>query len=435
MIKKFFRGFIIFIVAFIVGVSVGRCSYQNDAINSVNQNKRPIRYEDGEYVSSNIGSIGEIYNMEPYDEDDQIGAYYDSQGEGYYLFNEEIEFNLLGSPDSYPATYYFTFENDLDEPYNNIYIYAEWDVDYGSIDITPTEELKSGLYTLSFQVDYTSFNNFDRYFIYNIMLNEGTYTEYEPLDKIYGSNMSLGMFRFATLNRAIFEEGEPLEDTIEPLKYNIVESGFISTDWDFQGRVDYGIIVDFGLNGFNAESYDRINILNGQKNDYNAFLGFGQIIYIYFADYTYILNGADITNTVSYINLLKLMDDHGTTIYKMYFVGYGEDYIPGGFSSNSGYTNGYTAGYQAGQVDGFHNGYDYGHIAGEEAGYDKGFIAGKTEGFQQSQGAMGIIKSVLSFINLFTSIEILPGIKIIYLAGLVVMIGIFKWVLGLFNGR
>lgn len=436
MIKKIIKGFLVVVVCFLVGFSVGRCSSPNNSETSeVIHSKKPIRYEDGEYVSSNIASIGEIDNMEPYDEDGKVGAYYDSQGEGSYYWNEYADFNLLYSSDANPQVYYYTFDFDEDDPIETFYIYVEWDRDYGNIYIEPTESLKTGHYTLSFAVEHYSYSNYDRYFIYNIMLNEGNYTEYEPLDKIYGSNASLGMFRFASLKSAIFEEGEPLDNTIEPLKYNIVDQGFIATNWDYQGRVDYGIIVDFGLNGFNAEAYDRINILNGQKDDYNAFLGFGQQIYVYFNDYIYIVNGADVSNTVSYINLLRLMESHGTTIYKIYFVGYGEDYIPGGLSSNSGYTDGYTDGYKAGTGDGFHNGYDMGHIAGEEAGYEKGYIDGEAAGFQQSKGAMGIVKSVLSFISLFTSLEILPGIRIIYLVGLVVMVGIFKWILGLFNGR
>lgn len=436
MIKKIFKGFLVVVVCFLVGFSVGRCSSSNSGeTNEIIHNKKPIRYEDGEYISSNIGSIAEISHMEPYNEDGQIGAYYDSQGEGYYLFNEEIEFNILENPDSYPATYYFTFENDIDEPYNDIYIYAEWDVDAGYIYIEPTEQLKNGLYTLSFQVDFEYRQNYDRYFVYNIMLNEGNYTEYEPLDKIYGSNVSLGMFRFATLQSAIFEDGELLNSTIEPLKYNIIDNGFIATDWDLkEDRVEYAIICDFGLNGFNAEAYDRINILNGSKNDYRAFLGFGQRIYIDFSDYTYILNGADISNTVSYINLKKLMDSHGTTIYKIYFIGYGDDYLPGGLSSNSGYTDGYTDGYKAGTGDGFHKGYDMGFINGEETGYNKGYIDGEAYGYTNSQGALGIVKSVLSFISVFTALEILPGIKIIYLLGLVVMVSVFKWIMGLFGG-
>lgn len=437
MIKKVIKGFLVVIICFLVGFSVGRCSSSNNSETSeVIHSKKPIRYEDGEYISSNIASIYELENMFPYDEDGQIGAYYDSQGEGYYQFNESIEFSFLDSPDSYPATYYFTFENDTDEPYDDIYIYVEWDLDYGSIYIAPTEELKSGLYTLSFQVDYESHSNYDRYFIYNIMLNKGNYTEYEPLDKIYGSNNDLGMFKFATLQSAYFDGDTPDTQTIKPLNYNVITSGFIARNWEFSDeRVDYGIIADFGPYGFNIKKYKTLNILNGSRDDYKAFLAFGQQIYLFFKNDVYSVNGADLSQTLSYIDLEALRQQYGDVLYKIYFVGYGQDYIPGGLSNSNDYTLGFDRGYEAGDTDGFYRGYDSGYDAGEDAGFDKGFIEGKAEGFQQSQGAMGIIKSVLSFINLFTSIEILPGVKIIYLAGLVVMIGIFKWILGLFNGR
>lgn len=436
MIKKFFRGFIIFLVAFIVGVSVGRCSSQNGDINSVNQNKRPIRYEDGEYISSNIASIYEIDNMEPYDEDGKVGAYYDSQGEGSYYWNEYADFNLLYSSNSNPQVYYYTFDFDEDEPQEIFYIYVEWDRDYGNIYIEPTESLKTGYYTLSFEVEYYSYSNYDRYFIYNIMLNEGNYTEYEEPDKIYGSNNDLGMFKFATLQSAYFDGDTPDTQTIKPLNYNVITSGFIARNWELSDeRVDYGIIADFGAYGFNIKKYKTLNILNGSRDDYKAYLGFGQQVYLFFKNDVYSVNGADLSQTLSYIDLEALKQQYGDVLYKIYFVGYGQDYIPGGLSTSNDYTLGFDRGYEAGDTDGFYRGYDSGYDAGEDAGFDKGFIEGKAEGFQQSQGAMGIIKSVLSFINLFTSIEILPGIKIIYLAGLVVMIGIFKWILGLFNGR
>ena len=161
MIKKIIKGFLVVVICFLVGFSVGRCSSSNNSETSeVIHSKKPIRYEDGDYVSSNIANIYELENLQPYDEDGQIGAYYDSQGEGVYLFNEARDFYILESPNSYPVTYYFTFENDIDEPYNDIYIYVEWDVDSGYMYINPTEELKSGLYTLSFQVDYESFSNY-----------------------------------------------------------------------------------------------------------------------------------------------------------------------------------------------------------------------------------------------------------------------------------
>lgn len=435
MIKKVFKWFLIFVITFIVGFAVGRCSTPTSKEN-VSAIKRPIRYEDGEYISSNLAKIYELENLPDYNEDGQIGTYYDSQGEGVYLFNEDRYFEILQSPDSYPITYYFTFENDTDEPYEDIYIYVEWDLDYGYIYIEPTEQLKNGLYTLSFQVDYYSYSNYDRYFLYNIMLNAGNYTEYEPIDKIYGTDNDLGMFRFATLQSAYFDGDTPITQTIKPLNYNAITTGFIARNWELSDeRVDYGIIVDFGAYGYNIKKYKSLNILNGTRDDYRAYLGFGQQVYLFFKNYVYSVNGADLTNTLSYIDLQELQALYGDTLYKIYYVGYGQDYIPGGLSTSNDYTLGYDRGYESGDNDGFFRGYGSGYNAGEEAGYDIGYIAGKADGFQQSQGAMGIVKSVLSFINLFTSIEILPGIRIIYLVGLVAMIGIFKWILGLFNGR
>lgn len=434
MIKKVFKMIFLIIITFIVGIAVGRCSAPTTD-NNISAVKRPVRYEDGQYISSNIGEIYELENLPTYNEDGQIGTYYDSQGEGYYLFNEEIEFSLLESPNSYPATYYFTFENDVDEPYNDIYIYIEWDMDYGCIYIDTTEQLGNGLYTLSFQVDFEYRQNYDRYFVYNIMLNEGNYTEYEPLDKTYGTNYDLGMFKFATLQSAYFDGDTPETQTIRALDYDIINSGFIAKNWILsEDRVDYGIIADFGVNGFNISKYGAINILNGSKNDYKAFLGFGQQIYLFFKNAVYSVNGADLSTTLSYIDLEALKQQYGAVLYKIYFVGYGQDYIPGGLSTNNDYTLGFDNGYHSGDADGFHRGYGTGYDAGEDAGYSKGYLEGKTEGFQQSQGAMGIIKSVLSFITLFTAIEILPGIKIIYLLGLVVMVSVFKWIMGLFGG-
>lgn len=437
MIKKIIKGFLVVVICFLVGFSVGRCSSSNNSETSEDiHSKKPIRYEDGEYVSSNIGEISEIDNLEPYDEDGKVGAYYDSQGEGSYYWNEYADFNLLYSSNANPQVYYYTFDFDEDEPIETFYIYVEWDRDYGEIYIEPTESLKTGYYTLSFEVEYYSYRNYDRYFIYNIMLNEGNYTEYEPLDKIYGSNIDLGLFKFATLQSAYFDGDTPDTQTIKPLNYDVINSGFMSKNWDYSvSGVDYGIIADFGPNGYNIKKYSALNILNGSKNDYKAFLGFGQQIYLFFKSDVYSVNGADLTNTLSYIDLEALKQQYGDVLYKIYFVGYGQDYIPGGLSTNNDYTLGFDNGYNSGDTDGFHRGYSSGYDAGELAGYDKGYIEGKAEGFQQSQGAMGIIKSVLSFINLFTSIEILPGIRIIYLVGLVVMVGIFKWILGLFNGR
>lgn len=434
MIKKVFKMIFLIIITFIVGIAVGRCSAPTTD-NNTSAVKRPVRYDDGQYISSNIGEIYELENLPSYNEDGQIGTYYDSQGEGYYLFNEEIEFNILESPNSYPATYYFTFENDVDEPYNDIYIYIEWDMDYGCIYIDTTEQLGNGLYTLSFQVDSEYRQNYDRYFVYNIMLNEGNYTEYEPLDKTYGTNYDLGMFKFAALKWAYFDGDTPKTQTIKPLDYDIISSGFISKNWELsEDRPDYGIIADFGANGFNINKYGSINILNGTKDDYRAYLDFGQQIYLFFKNYVYSVNGADLSTTLSYIDLNVLKQQHGAVLYKIYFVGYGQDYLPGGLSTNNDYTLGFDNGYDAGDSEGFHRGYGAGYDAGEDAGYDKGYIEGKTEGLQQSQGALGIVKSVLSFITLFTAIEILPGIKIIYLLGLVVMVSVFKWIMGLFGG-
>lgn len=421
MIKKIGLLFLM-IMCFLSGLLIGK---------SFITETKALSYENGKYVSSNIGYFENYGGLEETEYEDSAAFYYDSQGEGIYLLNEDYEFNLLVTYESYPEIYYYTFEYDNADTFP--YIYIEWDSDNGFIEYFPEID-DSGTYTISFMVDYYSYNHYDRYFMYNFMLNKGNYTEYEAPGAIYSGNIenSLGAFSFGTLKRGLYNEdtGEVINQ--RDLQYDIVNGGFISKNWTFEEeRVTYAILVDYGIYGLDFSRYDTLNILNGSTNNYIAYLKFGQQIIIEFKNYTYIVNGADSANRVAYIDMEQLKGSYGNVVYKIIFTGYGEDYVPGGLSTDTYYVKSYENGFNNGKTEGFSNGYNIGSNVGYENGYQKGL----QDGLTQNNQALGIARSVLGFISDFTAIEILPGIKIIYMLGLVVMIGVFKWIIGLANGK
>ena len=406
------------ILSFISGLLIGK-SYPTKT--------NALYYDNGQYVSSNIGYFEYYDNLIETIYEDVTAFYFDSQGAGLYLFNEDLEFNLLQTYESYPEIYYYTFEYDNAD--NFPYIYIEWDNDYGTIEYLPNED-ESGTYTLSFMVDYVSYNQYERYYLYNFMLNKGNYIEYEPPGKIFGTNHDIGMFKYANLKRGIFEDINTI-NFIETLPYTPVYSGFMAKNWDYDyGRVDYAIIADFGVNGFIFDNYNSLLLLNGNASTYTTSFRYGQQIYILFEHGLYYINGADLSyEKLASVDLKSLRAEYGRIIYKIIFVGYGEDYIPGGLATDTFYTSGYNDGFTAGETNGFYKGYE----SGTQAGYDRGFIDGEAVGITQSNKALGVARSVLGFVTDFTSIEILPNIRIIYLLGLVVMVGIFKWITGLFK--
>ena len=167
-----------------------------------------------------------------------------------------------------------------------------------------------------------------------------------------------------------------------------------------------------------------------RSTERHARLGWGNMTFIGYLMRANITLGADLSyEGLASVDLKALRADYGRVIYKIVFVGYGEDYIPGGLATDTFYTSGYNDGFKAGETNGFYKGYE----SGTQAGYDRGFIDGEAVGITQSNTALGVARSVLGFVTDFTSIEILPNIRIIYLLGLVVMVGIFKWITGLFK--
>lgn len=410
------------ILSFISGLLIGK---------SFTTKTNALYYDNGQYVSSNIGYFEYHDTLIETEYEDVTAFYFDSQGAGLYLLSEDLEFNLLYTQESNPEIYYYTFEYDNAD--NFPYIYVEWDMDYGTIEYWPNED-ESGIYTLSFMVKYVHYNTFDRYFLYNFMLNKGNYIEYEPPGKIYSGNIEngLGAFSFGTLKSGLYDEDTGEVTNQRTLQYDIVNGGFLSKNWYLEDeRVTYAILVDYGNNGLDFSRYNTLNILNGNTNDYIAYLKFGQQIIIEFKNYTYIVNGADSAERVAYIDMEQLKGSYGNVVYKIIFTGYGEDYLPGGLSTDTYYVKGYENGYNNGKTEGYHNGYSTGSNVGYENGYQKGLQEGQT----QHNKALGIARAVLGFISDFTAIEILPGIRIIYLLGLVVMVGVFKWIIGLANGK
>lgn len=415
-IKKFFKN-LLYILLVVLSFFLGYCSNNKIETKSIRGGLliQNIREVEGEYVSSNIIQL--VADI-PQNDDGS----YSIISQGVALFNGYDEsFENIAESDIY---YISGYEEDA------LTLYFNDNEGRVLASFIPSENIVIGpLYTFSFKMTSEFVGNADKYTLSDFMFNEGPYMQYEPVGLKYGSSDTLGMFQYSTLQKAIFDDETPTQ--IESLDYDIVPAGFVSKNWDTSsGRVDYGIIADFGESGYDFNKYNTINILNGSINNINSGLKFGQRIYIYFSGGVYSVNGADLDYQMSNIDLLELRADYGNIIYKIYYVGYGEDYLPGGLSTDNYYTAGYNSGYNAGSSVGYEEGYQIGRNNGLEEGKMIGKQEGYTEGIQAASESMGIVRSALSFISDFTSIEILPGIKIIYLLGLIVMISVFKWIMG-----
>lgn len=130
-----------------------------------------------------------------------------------------------------------------------------------------------------------------------------------------------------------------------------------------------------------------------------------------------------------------------------------------GDSYEQGYQDGYQAGYSAGETAGYNSGYstgydngyssgvnnvttnpnDYnlytynqyqgnyanGYNAGEEDGYNRGYLDGLDDG-ANTNISFQYIESVLTLIGNFLNIEVLPGIKLSYALGIIIILTIIS---------
>lgn len=108
-----------------------------------------------------------------------------------------------------------------------------------------------------------------------------------------------------------------------------------------------------------------------------------------------------------------------------------------------GYANGYNAGYENGYSSGVNNvtsnpseynlytynqyqgNYTNGYNAGEEDGYNRGYLDGLDDG-SNNNISFQYIESVLTLIGNFLNIEVLPGIKLSYALGVVIILTIIS---------
>lgn len=130
-----------------------------------------------------------------------------------------------------------------------------------------------------------------------------------------------------------------------------------------------------------------------------------------------------------------------------------------GDSYEQGYQDGYQAGYSAGETAGYNSGYGTGYDNGYSSGvnnvttnpneynlftyqewlaqYDRGLADGNSQGYEQGyldgldDGASSninyqYVESVLNLIGNFLNIEILPGIKLSYALGIVIILTIIS---------
>lgn len=130
-----------------------------------------------------------------------------------------------------------------------------------------------------------------------------------------------------------------------------------------------------------------------------------------------------------------------------------------GDSYEQGYQDGYQAGYSAGETAGYNSGYNTGYDNGYSSGvnnvttnpneynlftyqewlaqYDRGLAEGNSQGYEQGyldgldDGASSninyqYVESILNLIGNFLNIEVLPGIKLSYALGIVIILTIIS---------
>lgn len=260
----------------------------------------------------------------------------------------------------------------------------------------------------------------------------------------------MGVFKYATIKYGLLDvDTDDFASSVSPsTNINATYSGFYVDirDWDtfiaaedilVSAGIDfmYGIKIDFGSDGIDFKPYNQLWILNGRSPSFNVNLLYGQAIKLYFKDSSVTINGAD-EYMLSYIDLNTLFEEHGTQLLGIDFTGINQDYIPIGLTTNNFYSTGYDTGYEDGHSTGFDAGYKVGETNGYNAGFESGKSQGYNEGYEQgiqnayNGGEYTIFKSVLSLIGNFTNLEILPGVKIIYIIGLIFISGLIKWFLG-----
>ena len=132
---------------------------------------------------------------------------------------------------------------------------------------------------------------------------------------------------------------------------------------------------------------------------------------------------------------------------------------PSGDSYEQGYQDGYQAGYSDGETSGYNSGYDTGYDngyssgvnnvtsnpndynlytynqyqgnytngynAGEQDGYNRGYLDGLDDG-ADTNISFQYVESVLTLIGNFLNIEVLPGIKLSYALGIVIILTIIS---------
>lgn len=192
-------------------------------------------------------------------------------------------------------------------------------------------------------------------------------------------------------------------------------------DIDYTSSTPFNVIWSYSgtlwNNGWNVPVN---NLAYGLKVQFFAYVDDSDNAFNYVSVYFYDVNGNQITGGGSFT--YSLDDDFNL----------GLAIKPDTTSVDTAYINGYDNGYNNGQSNGFIDGYgkgkDDGYNSGYGTGYDKGYNQGSTDNMPNFFVLM--TDSVFTAVTRIGNVEILPNLKISYIAGIILALGLVKFITG-----
>lgn len=213
----------------------------------------------------------------------------------------------------------------------------------------------------------------------------------------------------------------------------------------------------------------RCHIINNSANAFIQVIGGSTTLY------KWIYNSIDTEESIWWYGIDPSIIDNGNVItspqgnslngFNIYelrsLFSSSNDFVeqPSGDSYEQGYQDGYQAGYSDGETSGYNSGYNTGYNngyssgvnnvtsnpneynlytynqyqgnytsgynAGEENGYNRGYLDGLDDG-ADTNISFQYVESVLTLIGNFLNIEVLPGIKLSYALGIVIILTIIS---------